>query len=58
MKIKNNAGETVEFEISKLENSLRSGADEQSVKKFWKRFCQIVSKASQPANCTEWLLRN
>lgn len=34
MKIKNNAGETVEFEISKLENSLRnSRADEQSVKK-------------------------
>ncbi|TDX82807.1 restriction endonuclease [Epilithonimonas xixisoli] len=34
MKIKNNAGETVEFEISKLENSLRnSGADEQSVRK-------------------------
>jgi len=34
MKIKNNAGETVDFEISKLENSLRnSGADENSVKK-------------------------
>ena len=34
MKIKNNAGEIVEFEISKLENSLRySGADEVSVKK-------------------------
>lgn len=34
MKIKNNAGETVEFEISKLENSLRnSGAGEQSVKR-------------------------
>lgn len=34
MKIKNNAGETVEFEVSKLENSLRnSGADESSVKK-------------------------
>jgi hypothetical protein len=34
MKIKNNAGETVEFEISKLENSLRnSGACEQSVKR-------------------------
>ncbi|WP_312421822.1 restriction endonuclease [Epilithonimonas sp.] len=34
MKIKNNAGETVDFEISKLENSLRnSGADEQSVKR-------------------------
>lgn len=34
MKIKNNAGEIVEFEISKLENSLRnSGADEQSVRK-------------------------
>lgn len=34
MKIKNNAGETVEFEISKLENSLRnSGAGEQSLKR-------------------------
>lgn len=34
MKIKNNAGEIVEFEISKLENSLRnSGAEESSVKK-------------------------
>lgn len=34
MKIKNNAGEIVEFEVSKLENSLRnSGADEQSVKR-------------------------
>jgi len=34
MKIKNNAGETVEFEISKLENSLRnSGAAKTSVKK-------------------------
>ena len=34
MKIKNNAGETVEFEVSKLENSLRnSGADESYVKK-------------------------
>jgi len=34
MKIKNNACETVEFEVSKLENSLRnSGAGEQSVKK-------------------------
>ncbi len=34
MKIKNNTGEIVEFEISKLENSLRnSGADEASVKK-------------------------
>lgn len=34
MKIKNNAGETVEFEVSKLKNSLRnSGAGEQSVKK-------------------------
>ncbi|SDE93168.1 restriction endonuclease [Epilithonimonas hungarica] len=34
MKIKNNAGETVEFEISKLESSLRnSGAGEQSVKR-------------------------
>jgi len=34
MKIKNNAGETVEFEISKLESSLRnSGADKTSVKK-------------------------
>lgn len=34
MKIKNNAGEIVEFEISKLENSLRnSGAGEQSVKR-------------------------
>ncbi|WP_313099277.1 restriction endonuclease [Epilithonimonas sp.] len=34
MKIKNNAGETVDFEISKLENSLRnSGADEQVVKR-------------------------
>ncbi len=34
MNIKNNAGETVEFEISKLENSLRnSGADEQSMKR-------------------------
>lgn len=34
MKIKNNAGEIVEFEISKLESSLRnSGADENSVKK-------------------------
>ncbi|WP_333852409.1 restriction endonuclease [Epilithonimonas sp.] len=34
MKIKNNAGETVDFEISKLENSLRnSGAGEQSVKR-------------------------
>ena len=34
MKIKNNAGETVEFEIGKLENSLRnSGAGKQSVKK-------------------------
>jgi len=34
MKIKNNAGEIVEFEISKLENSLRnSRADESSVKK-------------------------
>ena len=33
MKIKNNAGEIVEFEISKLENSLRnSGAGEQSLK--------------------------
>ena len=33
MKIKNNAGETVEFEISKLESSLRnSGADENAVK--------------------------
>ena len=32
MNIKNNAGETVEFEISKLENSLRnSGAGEQSL---------------------------
>ena len=37
MKIKNNAGEIVEFEISKLENSLRnSGADEQSVRKVLK----------------------
>ena len=34
MKIKNNAGEIVEFEISKLENSLRnSGAGEQSLKR-------------------------
>lgn len=34
MNIKNNAGETVEFEISKLENSLRnSGAGEQSLKR-------------------------
>jgi len=34
MKIKNNAGEIVEFEISKLENSLRnSGAEENSIKK-------------------------
>lgn len=34
MKIKNNAGEIVKFEISKLENSLRSsGAGESSVKK-------------------------
>ena len=34
MKIKNNAGETVEFESSKLESSLRnSGASEQSVKR-------------------------
>lgn len=34
MKIKNNAGEIVEFEVKKLENSLRnSGADEASVKK-------------------------
>ncbi|SHK37798.1 restriction endonuclease [Epilithonimonas mollis] len=34
MKIKNNSGETVEFEISKLENSLRnSGADKHSVKR-------------------------
>ena len=34
MKIKNNAGEIVEFDISKLENSLRnSGAEENSIKK-------------------------
>ena len=34
MNIKNNAGEIVEFEISKLENSLRnSGAGEQSLKR-------------------------
>jgi len=34
MKIKNNAGEIVEFEISKLENSLRnSGAEETPSKK-------------------------
>ena len=34
MKIKNNAGEIVEFEISKLENSLRnSGTEENSIKK-------------------------
>ena len=34
MKIKNNAGEIVEFEISKLETSLRnSGAEENSIKK-------------------------
>lgn len=34
MNIKNNAGETVEFEISKLENSLRNaGAGEQSLKR-------------------------
>lgn len=34
MNIKNNAGETVEFEISKLENSLRnSGAGEQSLQR-------------------------
>ena len=34
MKIQNNAGEIVEFEISKLENSLRnSGAEEDSIKK-------------------------
>ncbi len=34
MNIKNNAGETVEFEISKLENSLRnSGVGEQSLKR-------------------------
>ena len=34
MKIQNNAGEIVEFEISKLENSLRnSGAEENSIKK-------------------------
>ena len=34
MNIKNNAAETVEFEISKLENSLRnSGAGEQSLKR-------------------------
>ena len=34
MKIKNNAGETVEFEIGKLESSLRnSGANNHSIKK-------------------------